>query len=297
MLATAKGCRSEKAPIFRLIFDYDLAACCHIFTLLFVVFFIFISSDGRRLPLVTATSFKPTLSEVLKENERSKVPWLGTDLRENEKPGKAKKRRGKNQQRPSLSAHALGQETGVVVLNNHSSSREVNTFHKYEGNGTHTIMFAARQSPLEEKSLTKQQKIHKTTPWIESFLSIHRIDALLRIPRDFLEDNFNLYNMSQLVEESLKALFDEFEGKEENNSTFRPTSSYFTTIYRTALKKILGAESEPSIFRYTGDAPQLTALLIEKAAEIIYLYAHARFVSSQRGLDLVHKMLLSGMLA
>jgi hypothetical protein len=113
--------------------------------------------------------------------------------------------------------------------------------------------------------------------------------------------------MSQLVEESLKALFDKFERKVENDcglttcasstkSTFRPTSCYFTTIYRTALKKILGAEGEPSIFRCTEDAPRLTALLIEKAAEIIYLYAHARFVSSQRGLDVVHKMLLSGML-
>lgn len=306
-ISTTKRDRSGKRTILRRVMDSDFAPRCHIFTIILGVFFLFFPFDGRLLPGVVASSVQPTLSEVVKENERTNSSLMGTGLRENEKPGKATQRKENDQLRPFISANAQGKETAVVAMNKQSSiDREVNTFHERESMSTRTTKFETRQSPISETGLTKKPKRPKTTPWIECFLSIHRLDALLSIPRDFLEDNFNLYNISQLVEESLKPLFDEYQGKEENEdrsttytsstkTTFRPTSSYFTTIYRAALKKILG-DDELDMFQFTIDVPQLTALLVEKAAEIIYLYAHARFVSSQRGLDLVHKMLLSGML-
>lgn len=305
-ILTTKRNRSGKRAIFRLMMDSDLAARCHIFIVILGVFFVFISFDGRLFPGVLASSIQPTLSEVVKENEKTNSSLMGTGLRENEKPGKVTKRRENDQQRPFISANAHGKETAVAAMNKHSSiDREANTFHECEAMSTRK--FVTRQSPISETGLTKKPKRPKTTPWIECFLSIHRRDALLSIPRDFLEDNFNLYNISYLVEKSLKALFDEYQGKEENDdgsttctssikTTFRPTSSYFTTIYRAALKRILGDDHELDILHFTLDVPQLTVFLVEKAAEIIYLYAHARFASSQRGLDLVHKMLLSGML-
>jgi len=112
-----------------------------------------------------------------------------------------------------------------------------------------------------------------STPWIEDFLAKHTSDKLLSIPRDFIADQFNLYNLGPLVEL-------------ETNPDFKPDDHHPSTLkyYRAALRMILDPEYQPN------DEDEA----LQQAAKLIYLYTHARFVTSQRGLDTIHRMLQSG---
>ena len=127
-----------------------------------------------------------------------------------------------------------------------------------------------------------------TTPWIQTYASTHHTDALLMLPRDFIEDNFNLYNLALLVEDAIVST-----GLVSNS--YNNSSSPVYQIYRAALRMILDPSYAPTSTTNSGTVTGTNnTVLIEKAAEIIYLYAQARFITSQRGLDTVHKMLLSG---
>jgi hypothetical protein len=298
---------------FRTVVNKNVVSCYYHdkpFLVLLGVLFILFAHDGQHHTLVAAASasIPPTLSTIEgSENMRANQTRILPDLKHKERKRKTKKRRGRQD------CTEQEEDKGIIFLNNQSYSHrptlsqliaEANDSFESASNMSTN---ATTQHTVQEKRIAKYPKILKTTPWIEHFVSTHGEDALLRIPRDFLQDNFNLYNLPQLVEEALKALVDEHDATEESdydilytstrqtNKTF--TSNYFSTIYRAALKNILDTESEPcgnGIVKIADDSPQRTKL-IEKAAEIIYFYAHSRFVSSQRGLDIVHKMLINGM--
>eukprot|EP00590_Aulacoseira_subarctica_P010136 CAMPEP_0172425574 /NCGR_PEP_ID=MMETSP1064-20121228/32758_1 /TAXON_ID=202472 /ORGANISM="Aulacoseira subarctica , Strain CCAP 1002/5" /LENGTH=322 /DNA_ID=CAMNT_0013168547 /DNA_START=275 /DNA_END=1243 /DNA_ORIENTATION=+ len=174
-------------------------------------------------------------------------------------------------------------------LNPHNNSNNVvSSFLRQEG--------ASRNIPFM-KNQTKKIMQTGTTPWIEHFVSSNVDDALLKIPRDFIEDNFNFHKIPQMVEEALSLLVDANPNSPNTatvtNSNQNITTYDYSTVYREALKMILDKSANIDM-KTTNCSSSYCDHLIPVAAKIIYCYLHARFVSSQRGLDIVRRMLRNG---
>ena len=130
-----------------------------------------------------------------------------------------------------------------------------------------------------------------TTQWIREYLSTHRRDHLLPVPRDFIVDGFNLQRLQDIVEAAV------------------PPSS--PGIFRAALRLILDQKPLTTANSKIKTAPQVTGpnTAVTKAstskptplfppeevqkvaAEILYPLIHSRFVVSPRGLLAVNRAL------
>jgi hypothetical protein len=272
------------------------------------------------LRLAEAAVSIPASSAAKVKNRRTILvdhPSKTTQLQNNNtKQGKrkTKKRRDRTQRSQQYTRHNAS--TNLFIMPSGVDASASSTLVDHISNSTSKCTIT-QQTTKNKQIKVKQPKVIKTTPWIEHFVLSHSEDALLRIPRDFIEDNFNLHNLPQMVEDALLLLLasslpDNYylEMNHSNNhhnisdtTSHIPnknnTTSHYLIIYRAALKMILDTTSSSTsdnnvtIIQSTSTAPQYYAL-IQMAAKIIYCYAHARFVSSQRGLDTVHKMLMNG---
>jgi hypothetical protein len=138
-------------------------------------------------------------------------------------------------------------------------------------------------SPRPKQATINSNSNSNTTPWIEEFVTKHRSDKLLLIPRDYMADQFNLHNLGYLVEREVNPAI--ATNKDAPGSSFK----YFRAAWRMILDPDYG---DP--FVDGNDSKHHDNPMLQQAAEVLYLYTHARYVISQRGLDAVRRLLHSG---
>lgn len=150
-----------------------------------------------------------------------------------------------------------------------------------------------------------------TTPWARKFILSRPKDSLLPIPREFLSDGFNLVQLAPIVESAVKALnlrgneLDEQEQEKYSNrekwtnaaeSNASPPSpsaeSQPMSLYKAALRLILAEEGGMDVEQLSNVRSHsvYTPFQVQKAAEVLYILVHARYVTSPRGLDTIKRM-------
>jgi hypothetical protein len=113
-----------------------------------------------------------------------------------------------------------------------------------------------------------------TTPWVRQFMASCPKDVLLPVPRDYILDNFNLAQLPPVVEKiSL-----------QNSAESYDPSGRSHPIYKQALRLIL--QEEPC------DPDATVTDTVQRAAKVLYLLVHQRYVLSPRGLDTVRRRFL-----
>ena len=117
------------------------------------------------------------------------------------------------------------------------------------------------------------------TPWVRKFVSSRPHDALLLVPREYLADGFNLVQLPLVIETLVG---------------YPPDKNEFP-VYKAALRKILSMEDEEEEGEEAAagkEGGRDNAAIHERAAEMLYLLVHARYIASPRGLETVHRTLL-----
>lgn len=116
-----------------------------------------------------------------------------------------------------------------------------------------------------------------TTPWVRHFLASCPRDVLLPVPRDYLQDTFNFANLAPVVEKVA------LQRDAENQESVQEASGKAHPIYRQALRLVLQDELWD---------PDSVPEVVQRAAKVLYLLIHQRYVISPRGLDTVRRRFL-----
>jgi hypothetical protein len=113
------------------------------------------------------------------------------------------------------------------------------------------------------------------SPWVRHFMASCPKDVLLPVPRDYILDNFNLAQLAPVVEKI--SLQNSIESLDPSGRSSHP-------IYKQALRLILQEEPyDPDV-----NVPDT----VQRAAKVLYLLVHQRYVLSPRGLDTVRRRFL-----
>ena len=151
-----------------------------------------------------------------------------------------------------------------------------------------------------------------TTPWARRFLAATRSDVLLPIPRDFIEDAFNLAQLPPVVERLFAATTAAAAAtstvSEDNDRVVVVPRETATTkdpddpypVYRQALRRILDHDDDddndndkPTIKQKTATTRRrLNDDEEEVAARALYCLIHQRYITSPRGLDTIRRRFL-----
>jgi hypothetical protein len=155
--------------------------------------------------------------------------------------------------------------------------------------GNPRVLPVNKPTPVKQPKRTLPTTMSLTTPWARKFILSRPKDALLPIPREFLSDGFNLVQLAPVVDKAVKAMKLRGEGGiGRAPNTNADGSSNNMSLYKVALRQILADDDKGNSNSTLPSA--YTPFQIQKAAEVLYTMVHARYVSSPRGLDTVHRM-------
>jgi casein kinase II subunit beta len=193
-------------------------------------------------------------------NDHTQLPSVPTVVREQTQYFQSPARSESRHQHDTLMPQKTPQEIGEETLRQ-KALQYVSLPENYRVNTTTSTKIAEPTVP------------DLTTPWVRQFLASCPRDVLLPVPREYVLDNFNLAQLAPVVEKA--ALQNSVETLDPHGRSH--------PIYRQALRLIL--QEEPC-------DPATVPDTVQRAAKVLYLLVHQRYVLSPRGLDTVRRRFL-----
>lgn len=123
-----------------------------------------------------------------------------------------------------------------------------------------------------------------TTPWVRNYLNARPRDALLPVPREYLQDGFNLVQLAPFIERlaSLDPTYAQALVQEQQQQQQTGGNTHAYPIFKAALRLLLQEDETRE---------ESSSSLIERMTQVLFAMVHARYVVSPRGLDTVRRLL------
>jgi hypothetical protein len=133
------------------------------------------------------------------------------------------------------------------------------------------------------------------SPWMRTYLSTR--PGLLVIPRDFMEDNFNLVHLPHILESWVQQQHKSPLQTTRNTSILTSSSFSGGWLYQQALQRILAYPERNEETNSTSNNTTATNNdsindLVDWAATILYQLIHQRYAVSPRGLEAIRRRFL-----